>query len=65
MQEEKMYQLSKETLLHILALTDQGFSEILKNRAGEGTDLRRKLDAIHALSFNESIDFIIKNTEVL
>lgn len=63
--EEKMHQLSKENLLHILALTDQGFTEILKHRAGEGTLLRNKLDAIQALSFNDSIDFILKNTEVL
>ncbi|MFK4897220.1 ArsC/Spx/MgsR family protein [Lactococcus petauri] len=63
--EEKMYQLTKENLRHILALTELGFSEILKHRAGEGTALRNKLDAIHTLSFNDSMDFILKNPEVL
>ncbi len=63
--EKKMYHLSKENLLQILALSDQGFSEILKHRAGEDTALRNKLDIIQALSFNDSIDFILNNTEVL
>lgn len=63
--EENMHQLSKENLLQILALSDQGFSEILKHRAGEGTVLRNKLDAIQALSFNDTVDFILHNTEVL
>ena len=63
--ETKMYHLSKENLLQILALSDQGFSEILKHRAGEGTVLRNKLDAIQALSFNDTVDFILHNTEVL
>lgn len=63
--EEKMYKLSRESLLHILSLTEQGFSEILKHRAGEGTLLKNKLDAISSLSFNESVDFIVKNPEVL
>ena len=65
MREEKMYKMTRENLLHILALTDQGFSEVLKHRAGEGTLLKNKLDAISSLSFNESVDFIMKNPEVL
>ena len=65
MREEKMYKMTRENLLRILALTDQGFSEVLKHRAGEGTLLKNKLDAISSLSFNESVDFIMKNPEVL
>lgn len=49
--EIKMYHLSKENLLQILALSDQGFSEILKHRAGEGTVLRNKLDAHSGFGF--------------
>lgn len=63
--EKKMYHLSKENLLQILALTEQGFSEILKHRAGEGTALRNKLDAIQALGFNDSVAYIVKNPDVL
>lgn len=63
--EKKMYHLSKKNLLQILVLSDQGFSEILRHRAGEGTDLRKKLDAIQTLSFNDSVEFILHNTEVL
>ena len=63
--EKKIYHLSKENLLQILALTEQGFSEILKHRAGEGTALRNKLDAIQALGFNDSVAYIVKNPDVL
>lgn len=63
--EKKMYHLSKENLLQILALTEQGFTEILKHRAGEGTALRNKLDAIQALGFNDSVAYIVKNPDVL
>lgn len=65
MREEKMYKLSKGMLLQILALTDRGFLEILKNGATKGTALKKKLDIIHSLSFNESVDFIVENPEVL
>lgn len=63
--EEKMHKLSKENLFQILALTDQGFSEILKQKAGEGTELKNKLEEVQSLSFNDSIGYIVKNTEVL
>ncbi|UYT09852.1 hypothetical protein [Lactococcus garvieae] len=60
-----MFQLSKENLLHILALTEQGGTEILKKRAWGDTPLRNKLDVILELSFNGSVDFILDDTEVL
>lgn len=63
--EEKMHNLSKKNLLHILALTEGGFSDILKQRAGKGTDLKNKLESVQSLSFNDSIEYIVKNTEVL
>lgn len=62
---EKMHKLSKENLLQILSLTDQGFSEILKQKAGEGTELKNKLEKVHSLSFNDSIAYIVKNTDIL
>lgn len=62
---KRINNISKEDLLHILKLSEQGLLEILKSSTSAKAPLKSKLDIINRLNFNESLNFILKHPEVL
>ena len=57
--------ISRKDLLHILFLSEKGFSDILKSKFHAGSSLKNKIDTIQSLNFNEGINYILKNPSIL
>ena len=64
-QMKKINEMSKEDLSQILFLSEKGFSDILKNANRTGVHSDQLLSECRELSFNEALDFVLRNLEVL
>lgn len=57
--------ISKTDLIHALTLSEQGFYDVLKRQSMVTTLLQKKIKEALTLSFNDSIDYILKHPEIL
>ncbi|MFK4881503.1 ArsC/Spx/MgsR family protein [Lactococcus petauri] len=58
--------ITSRELIHILSLTDNGFYDILKksgSKTDTDTDLRKH--SIQLMRFNEGVNYILENTDLL
>lgn len=55
---KKLKQICKKDLLRALALSNNGFDDILKKQVNQ-------VHQVYSMSFNEGVDYILKNPEVL
>lgn len=62
---KKITEISKNDLLHILSISDYGFSTILKNKLISKNYLAKEIEKLQLMSFSESIEFILKTPDVL
>lgn len=62
---KRVSQICKKDLLHALALSNKGFDDILKKRNLSTPLLKKQVNQVHSMSFNEGIDFILKHPELL
>ncbi|GAB7391727.1 ArsC/Spx/MgsR family protein [Lactococcus garvieae] len=57
--------ISRKDLLHALSLTEKGFTELLKNNKTSTPHLRKLINSINSMSFNDAVEFILEYPEVL
>lgn len=62
---QKIRYLTKEDLLLALELSNNGFSDLLKEPTRCNTKIKRMVDVALSLSFGEAVNYILANTEVL
>lgn len=61
----RVEQISKGELKHILSLSETGFPEILKKPTGTGTRIHTVNQKLHNMGFEEAIDLILENKDIL
>lgn len=64
-QMKKIKEMSKENLSQILFLSEEGFSDILKNNIRMNSQTEELLRKCKALSFNEALAFLLEHRELL
>lgn len=64
---KRIEMISKEDLIYILSLTENGFSDILKRPNGSQNEnlIEKKVSSIDLMKFEEGVDYILRNPEVL
>lgn len=62
---KKIDQMTRADLVHILSISEKGFSDILKNAQGSGTRIHKARNYISVLNFDEAIDFLMSHLEIL
>ena len=60
-----MKNISQEDLIHILTLTDNGFSDIVKCNSRSTDRAKELISKLEILSFKESVGFLIRNPDLL
>lgn len=62
---KRIEQISRADLKHILSLSENGFSDILKSARGSGTRIQTLRDYIKSLSFDEAVDCLMDHLDIL
>lgn len=62
---KRVSQICKKDLVHALALSNRGFDDILKKRNLSTPLLKKQVNQVQSMSFNEGLDFILKHPELL
>lgn len=63
--EKRVSNISKEDLLYALFLTKNGFSDLLKRTHQCDLTMKKKIEGIVSMSFNEGVDLLLKNPQLL
>lgn len=63
--QKRIEYITQNDLVHALSLTERGFKDILKRGDLSTLELQVKIENIWSMSFNEGIEFILKNPDVL
>lgn len=62
---KKIEHITNDDLVQILFLSERGFCDIIKNFNICGTSHQEKIEKLYQMKFSESVDYIIKNPELL
>lgn len=57
--------IHKKDLIHLLSQTDEGIREVVKHKNHTNEEISQKLEHLNSLTFDEAIDFLLENTELL
>lgn len=60
---KKIKQISKEDLVYILFLSNNGFEDIYKRNVR--INFKKHMEKMDKMDFNDTVDFILKHTELL
>lgn len=63
--EKKIEFITRSDLLSALSLSNEGFLELLKNPNMSATELKNNINKVLSMSFNESVEFVLRHPEVL
>jgi regulatory protein spx len=63
--EKKIEFITRSDLLTALSLSDHGFLELLKNPNMSAPELKNNINKVLSMSFNESMEFVLRHPEVL
>lgn len=64
-QKHQISKVEKSDLLKILQLSDRGLQDILKRPGKSSPIIQKSLSYLESLSFNEALDFLLYNPQVL
>lgn len=62
---KKIAHMTRADLVHILSLSENGFSDILKKSKGTGTRIYKIAQNVKCSSFNEAVDCLLENPDML
>jgi regulatory protein spx len=62
---QRVDKLTKEDLVKLLSLSDEGTSEVLKCASRSSSNVNKMLNHIMELTFNEALDFILEHPIML
>lgn len=57
--------ITRRDLVHILSLSENGFSDLLKRRTGSRIHISEVLKQINQSSFEEAVDYLLENMDVI
>lgn len=57
--------ITKEVLIALLSLTDGGIDEIIKNQTRSNSVVAHKVKYLESLPFNEALDYLLQNPNLL
>lgn len=63
--QQQINKITADDLLKLLHLSDEGFNEVVKRSGKNGTKIKRALDYIEHLSFNEAVNFLLLHPNIL
>lgn len=61
----KLTQITKNDLIKLLSLSDTGMKEILRYNTRSNKVIIQKIKTLESLTFNEALDFLLKNKNLL
>lgn len=61
----RVERITRSDLMHILSLTENGFLDILKKASGSGTRINKIRQSLQLLNFNQAVDLLLENTDVI
>lgn len=64
-QKQKINAITKENLLELLQVSDDGFNSILKSPGRSNSKVKKDLEYMNSLSFNDSIKFLLRHDYLL
>ncbi|WP_339014772.1 ArsC/Spx/MgsR family protein (plasmid) [Lactococcus garvieae] len=62
---ERVSKITKEHLIQALSLSDKGIQSILKRPGRSCSTTKKRIAYLNELTFNESIDYLMKNNDLL
>lgn len=62
---KNMQEISNDELVNILSSTNNGISDILRNYKKFSSYKKLKVDVLKEMTFNEALDFLKKNTDII
>lgn len=62
---KNMQEISNDELVNILSSTNNGISDILRNYKKFSSHKKLKVDVLKEMTFNEALDFLKKNTDII
>ncbi|MFK4897399.1 ArsC/Spx/MgsR family protein [Lactococcus petauri] len=62
---KRIEQITREDLVHILSISENGFTDIIKSAKGSETRIHKVSKYISVLNFNEAVDCLMEHLEVL
>lgn len=62
---KNMQEISNDELVNILSSTNNGISDILRNYKKFSSYKKLKVDVLKEMNFNEALDFLKKNTDII
>lgn len=62
---KNMQEISNDELVNILSSTNNGISDILRNYKKFSYYKKLKVDILKEMTFNEALDFLKKNTDII
>lgn len=62
---ERINNISRESLIQALTLTENGFSDLLKNKGNNQGKVQCMISDVQSMTFNEGISFILRHPELL
>lgn len=62
---KKIERITRPDLVHILTLSENGFSDVLKRSTGRRLHISEVRNHVNQSSFEEAIDYLLKNMDVL
>lgn len=57
--------ITKVDLINVLSLTNEGIVEIIKQRNQSNEEVKEKLKRLEEMNFNDAIDYLLQNTDLL
>ncbi|ETD04265.1 hypothetical protein N568_0108755 [Lactococcus garvieae TRF1] len=64
-QKRQVNRISRDDLLKLLQLSDEGLKDITKRPVKSSAKIKRALDYMETLSFNEALDYILAHPYIL
>ncbi|MFR1820984.1 MAG: ArsC/Spx/MgsR family protein [Lactococcus petauri] len=62
---KRIEQITREDLVHILSISENGFPDIIKSAKGSGTRIHKVRKYISVLNFGEAVDYLMEYQDVL
>jgi regulatory protein spx len=62
---KRIENITKQDLVHILSLSEDGFPDLLKRATGRRLHINEVKNYINSSSFNDAVDYLLENTDVI
>lgn len=64
-QKQNIRRICRADIIKILEFSDLGLDDLIKHKTGANSEQRRKINLVDQMTFNEAMDYLQKNTEII